>query len=166
MALGELQLIRQELLRFQANCVSNLSGFSSAQHQQERQTRWTDSLNVSEQTQELCSAVNRVQARSMDRVFARQVLSLFGYTALQHARLVASNSAEPLIALQLVAFKPLVVCNDTGTTFCSTIHTSSRYASAFTGMATDVNKSSKSQTADADFTLVTNQSAVMAFWLP
>ena len=74
MALGELQLIRQNLLRLHVNSTNDTSSNSVLEQQLERQQRWAESLSLHERSWDFCSAVNSVEEHTVDRVFARQVL--------------------------------------------------------------------------------------------
>ncbi len=74
MALGKLQLIRQDMLRVRAESGSSTAGGQVPAQQIERYKRWADSFNMSENCRDLSSDVTAVQDQSRDIVFARQVL--------------------------------------------------------------------------------------------
>ena len=75
MGMGELQLIRTEILRSSAcSCSSATAPASpSVLQQTERHQCWAASSSLAESCQELLSDVKFVQLRSQDKVFARQV---------------------------------------------------------------------------------------------
>ncbi|KAL0049104.1 hypothetical protein WJX82_006554 [Trebouxia sp. C0006] len=75
MAIGELQLIRSEILRLSACSCSNASAYASPRvlQQTERHQCWAASSSLAESCQELWSDVKFVQLRSQDKVFARQL---------------------------------------------------------------------------------------------
>ena len=73
MALGELQLIRQNLLRLHVNSTNDTCSNSGLEQQLERQQRWAESVSLHERSWDFCSAVKSVEERTVDRVFARQV---------------------------------------------------------------------------------------------
>ena len=78
MALGELQLIRQNLLRLHVDSTNDACPTSSLEQQLERQQRWAESVSLHKRSWDLCSAVNSVEEHTVDRVFARQVFMRSG----------------------------------------------------------------------------------------
>ena len=75
MAIGELQLIRKEILRSNACSCSRVTADASPAglHLTERHQLWAASSSLAESCQELWSDVKFVQLQSQDKVFARQV---------------------------------------------------------------------------------------------
>ena len=75
MAMGELQLIRREILRLSACSCSSANAHVSPRvlQQTERHQCWAASSSLAESCQELWSDVKFVQLQSQEKVFARQV---------------------------------------------------------------------------------------------
>lgn len=76
--MGELQLIRTEILRSCACCCSSATAHASPRvlQQTARHQCWAASSSLAESCQELWADVKFAQLQSQDKVFARQVPEL------------------------------------------------------------------------------------------